>query len=177
MAKQKNAKKKKLSFLKRFLKGLGLKMSDIPPSIINLGALKMALRADTLHLSVIRRIVEHFDHVLFIRLTPRYPIYRPGTTYKRHNPNLNLSFLREYISKMGLNNAQFAESIGVSTETVIYWFRMDDITLKRLYEIAYLMDADLQISINPKPRKEIIGPKVRTTLTLIDEHPISPSNS
>lgn len=76
---------------------------------------------------------------------------------------------------MGLNNAQFAESIGVSTETVIYWFRMDDITLKRLYEIAYLMDADLQISINPKPRKEIIGPKVRTTLTLIDEHPISPS--
>ena len=173
----KKLKQKRLSFIKKFLKGLGLNMSDIPPSIINLGALKMALRADNLHISVIRRIVEHYDHVLFIRLSPRYPIYRPRTTHKRYNPALNLFFLREFISRMGLNIKQFAEAIGLSKEAVIYWFTTDDITLKRLYEIAYLMDADLQISINPKPRKEIIGPKVRTTMTLIDEHPVFPSHN
>lgn len=67
----KASKRRRLSFLRLFFRALNVKIGNVPPAIIQPGALRAAFySADDTRLSVIRKIVEYYGYRLHIRLVP-----------------------------------------------------------------------------------------------------------
>ena len=144
---RKQVNRRRLSFLKIFLRGAVGDYDAIPSDIIPVGRLKMNFIADDINLSAAVRIVSFFGYLLFVELVPPN---QGGPGDKRHNREARLFFLRDFIKKCGFSHREFAEAIGLTKDAVSYWFKQDDIRISRLYRIAFALGADLVFSIKPK---------------------------
>ena len=169
----KNSRKRRLSFLRILFNALKVRIDDIPSTIIQPGALRAAFySADDTRLSVIRKIVEYFGYRLHIKLVPLRTMKKPNQKYKNYNPAKTLSFLREFISAQGMTQEQFGVSLGLTRDAVTYWLKQDDMTLSRLYYVAFVTDSDLRISITPQKEFETRAAKAITTITLREQETI-----
>lgn len=166
--------RRRLSFLRIFLRSVVGKLTSIPSAVIPLGRLKMNLFVDDINLSTAKRIVSFFGYQLCVQFVP--PDQKsPGD--KRYNRESRLFFLRDYIAKCGLSHGEFAEAIGLTRDAVTYWFRQDDIRISRLYRIALYLGADLNFSITPKVERkggETTHPTTSFTIELQEETSITP---
>lgn len=166
--------KRRLSFLRIFLRSVAGKLTSIPSTVIPLGRLKMNLFADDINLSTAKRIVSFFGYQLCVQFVP--PDQKsPGD--KRYNRESRLFFLRDFITKCGLSQGEFAEAIGLTRDAVTYWFRQDDIRISRLYRIAFYLGADLVFSIVPKMERKggkTTHPTTSLTIELQEETSITP---
>ena len=56
-----------------------------------------------------------------------------------------------------MTQEQFGVSLGLTRDAVTYWLKQDDMTLSRLYYVAFVTDSDLRISITPQKEFETRG--------------------
>lgn len=61
-----------------------------------------------------------------------YGVYERSKGWK----NKNLAFLVEFMSELGLTTTDIAEAIGYARLSVSRWLRIDDMSLKKVHEIA-----------------------------------------
>lgn len=159
--------RRRLSFLRRFLKSTLQKHKSIPATIINPGTLKMAFLHDDMRVSLAKRIVAHFGYVLQFRMTPKTIPRKKARRNKDRHPYENLGFLRSFLGEAKISQAEFGERLGLTRFSVTYWFKEDDIRISRLYEIAYLWNADLFITISlQQPHSNNPTPSCNTKIIL-----------
>ncbi len=164
---------KRLSFLRRFLKMLELRFQDIPQTIIQEGALKMAFHADDMRLSIVRSIIEHFGYRLRIRLEPSDRRQRKSRRKNADEHYSNLMFLRRFLNSSGMTDAEFADSLGITRDSITYWFKTDDLRISRLYQIAYATKSDLTFWITraEEPDK-MCSPRVTSLVSFYEQYPL-----
>lgn len=148
MKKSKQPKAKRLAFLRSFFNSIFADIREIPPRIIPPGRLKMNLFTDDMSLSAAQRVVRYFGYSLDFSLIPL--VYNPRPReYYQVDPTKRLFFLREFFHDSGLSNIAAAKTLGLTRDAISYWFKKDNIQISRIYDIALLFGADMEITIAP----------------------------
>lgn len=149
---------KNMQFLIEFMRAMNISVSDIAKIIgISRNGVARWFMVDDTNLSKIFKIAEATNCVFRISYDIPEDSYLSETTTLVIDPALRrrgaqqvfgnrLLFLREAMGKAGMSNEQLAEALKVSRISVQYWMRNDDISFKRIYQIADTMGWKVNIA-------------------------------
>ncbi len=139
---------KRLQFLHTLLEALNItkvdvakKMGVTPQNLFNY------MRKDDMKLSYAQEIVASLGYKLSVRLE------KPGDNTQRiisdieeligEDGMLRLAFLKVALRKYDISRVEIAEKLNLSADGVARWFRVDDILISYLYQIAEACDMEV----------------------------------
>lgn len=80
-----------------------------------------------------------------------------------------LFFLSTALREAGVGKKELATMMGLYESTVHQWFKNDDITFSRIYQIAEALDMDIYFNMEPKTVNKTEGRKVSYKIKLYKE--------
>lgn len=169
---------KRLSFLYAFLSANYISHRSIPREVIPYPTINTNLQKDDFKLSQVMRIINHYGHRLLIYLEPKDPYlamrYREKCVYTNAarvnlSSSIKLAFLKDFIE---INNYKFKEItklIGLkSASNSYYWFNQDDISICKIYKIAYHFNVNVRFLIEPIGDEGSPDPEREGSKSIID---------
>ena len=80
-----------------------------------------------------------------------------------------LFFLSMALKEAGIGKKELAAMMGIYESTVHQWFKNDDITFSRLYQVAEVLGMNVYYNIEPKDPESVDGRKVAYDIRLHKE--------
>lgn len=173
-----------LDFLRTFCGAVGMKTRDIMTALgyTEETSVRYMLAAGSAKLSDVRAVVGYPKDAEGRSLYAVAFSFAPaGASAPRpvRAPRLNMSssghldFLWLAVQEEGLSKKDLAQRLGLNYYTVVRWFQNDDITMKRLWDIAAALGRDLLINVRPDGRGEEGGVRQRFNLLLEESRTIN----
>lgn len=178
---------KRLDFFYAFLRSKLVALNALPAELISRSAMNTNSYKDDMRLSQIFRIIKYYGYSIFIYLEPKNPYaaseYRGKcihTNAAKLNPENNnpMSFLKDYMASSGEPLYALANKIGVTSGTIIHWYKVSDIMVSRLYYIAEKLGRNVRIVIRPQGRHaetESEHPTLLVDINTVTENEIPPT--
>ena len=174
---------RRIQFLEDFVNTAGINLVDVA-SILGLSV--PAVRhwfkedVDDTRLSYVYRIAEHTGYKFDLLLTRSGKeatgvipvdvddfIRLPGENYRPKT----MSFLTVALRRYGITKKQVAEATGLSHSTIAYFYSIDDISIGRVFDIAYCLNFSIKFTFtkidepNPDPDK-----RHSCTVSIVKKH-------
>lgn len=136
------------------------------------------LREDSCKLSQACDICEAIGYELTFRLEDDRHLYVAGDN-PRVRTGHRLDFLRNELARIGMSQKELASRMGVHSNTLIYNFQVDDMSIPRIFEIACVLQEKLIIDIRQREAEAETGQEgsgchVVTTITKTVDQYIEP---
>ena len=141
--------KERLTFLKAFLHGLGLKYKDVT-EVSSFSSLNTCFDKDDMGIASAAKIVSHFGYRLTIRMSPDYmaPDELRRKQFKRNHGPL-LDCVETLRVNLGMTQRDFARQFGMCQSGYNHILDVDNTQISKLFKIAKCFNARLIIRIEP----------------------------
>lgn len=168
---------KRLSFLYAFLSANYISYRSIPREVIPYPTINTNLQKDDFKLSQVMRIINHYGHRLLIYLEPKDPYlamrYREKCVYTNAarinmSSTIKLAFLKDFIEINNYNFKDITKVIGMSPSNSYYWFNQDDISICKIYKIAYSFNVNVRFLIEPIRDEGSPNPEEEGSKSILD---------